>query len=304
MKKALLCLLLVMAVTFSFSFFGTADFAAAETPYESGTYNARGDITVYANLSIGGEQALFSIPETYYFNIIDKDGDNKYFITYNNISASAGCYIKADESSFAELTAAETDNITGFTAELVLSGDSIEFYENNSLRIKEALPYAAADVTKVQFLGFATYNSTACAYVKLNDEKQGFMPVEGLKIKSDNTALSEYVIPDNPNYSDVPDNGTTDNKASGGIDNSKLIRIILIVGIVVPALVIMFLLFKPSKKNHYDYDRNRDYNMGSSPYDAPRSRYRDDYYDDRRQPSRGRRDDYDDDDRYYDNRRY
>ena len=82
---------------------------------------------------------------------------------------------------------------------------------------------------------------------------------------------------------DVPDK-TVETKAA---DPNKLTRIILIVGIVVPALVIVLLLFKPSKKGRYDYDRNSTMNdYGASPYDRPRSRYRDDYDDGRR------RDDY------------
>jgi hypothetical protein len=82
----------------------------------------------------------------------------------------------------------------------------------------------------------------------------------------------------------------------------------LIAGIVVPALIIIFLLFKPAggkQRNRYDYDRNRGYDTGASPYDRPRSRYdydRDDYYN----RDRGGRDRYYDDrdrrDRYYDDR--
>ena len=56
------------------------------------------------------------------------------------------------------------------------------------------------------------------------------------------------------------------------------------------------MLFKPAakKRGGYDYDRNRNYDVGPSPYDEPRSRYRDDDYYDRRY----RRDDY------YDRRGY
>lgn len=108
-------------------------------------------------------------------------------------------------------------------------------------------------------------------------------------------------------------------------NTSKMLRIILIVGICVPAALIMFLLFKPTKdgrkktvsnersRDEFDYDERRDYRRrddrdyrDDNYRDERDRRYddrRDDRYDDRRD-ARDYRDDRRYDDRPRDDRRY
>ena len=161
-----------------------------------------------------------------------------------------------------------------------------------------------AEAPAITFIGKGEYDGTSCIYVRCGGE-YGYIPTSCLKTKDGGVAMTDYIIDLHPNYRPtvVPDK-TVETKAS---DPNKLTRIILIVGIVVPALVIVLLLFKPSKKGRYDYDKNSTMNdYGASPYDRPRSRYRDDYDDGRRRDDyrRDRRPDDDYDDGYYDNRRY
>ena len=95
---------------------------------------------------------------------------------------------------------------------------------------------------------------------------------------------------------------------------SKALRIILIVGIAIPAVIIVLLLFKPTKdgrkktvarersRDEFDYDERRDYRRDDRYYDDRRDDRR---YDDRRDDRRDDRD-YRDDRRYdaRDDRRY
>ena len=161
-----------------------------------------------------------------------------------------------------------------------------------------------AEAPAITFIGKGEYDGTSCIYVRCGGE-YGYIPTSCLKTKDSGVAMTDYIIDLHPNYRPtvVPDK----NVETKAADPNKLTRIILIVGIVVPALVIVLLLFKPSKKGRYDYDRNSTMNdYGASPYDRPRSRYRDDYDDGRRRDDyrRDRRPDDDYDDGYYDNRRY
>ncbi len=293
MKKAVIITLLAIAITFSFSFFGTDSVAYAEetTPVQNGTYRAAGDIDVYTYVLRGGtsvEKLLFTIPSTYYFDLTNYEG--VYSVTYNG--KSDNYFIKPD-ANFVALTEKDIGTLGGFSVELELTADCT-FNNRDGMFITDTA-ITVAETTAISFIGYGKNSADVdCAYVLYNNASYGYIPKANLKIKGTTTMLADYTIDFHPNYrTTVSDKPAGDKETP---DNAKLIRIVLIVGIVVPALVIMFLLFKPSKKSRYDYDRNRGYDMGNSPYDRPRSRYRDDYYDDydRPAPPRGRRDDYDD----------
>lgn len=296
MRKAVIITLLAIAITFSFSFLGTGSVAYAEdsTTAQNGTYRAASDVKVYT-LLLSGEKELFTIPSTYYFEITGYYY-GVYLITYNG--SSAGYYVKPDANFVALDSEKDKGTLDGFSVELALTADATLNKREDTIITDEAVTIGTT--TSIRFIGFGkNTDDTDCAYVVYNNNTYGYIPTASLKIKDTETMLADYKIDFHPNYRTVVTEtpaGKTETP-----DNAKLIRIVLIIGIVVPALVIMFLLFKPSKKNRYDSDRNRGYDMGgASPYDRPRSRYRDEYYDDYDRP-RGRRDDYDDDE-YYNSR--
>lgn len=296
LKKAVVIVLLAIAICFSYSFFGTEDVAyAADTPVENGTYRAAADITVY--IWAGGvEKALFTIPNTYYFDVIG-NSSGLYYINYDGSDTTAEYYVKSD-ANFVPLGEKDVGTLGGFTVELALTADSTFNKRISSTRFQDDA-VTVAKTTSVSFIGFGkNFADADCAYVRYNNASYGYLPVANLKIKDTDKMLADYKIDFHPNYRTTVSDNTND-KTKEPIDNAKLIRIILIVGIVVPALVILFLLFKPSKKSRYDYDRNRGYDSGYSPYDRPRSRYRDDYDDGYGRPAPRRRDDYGDD---YDDR--
>ena len=297
-KLSILVILLISVTCLTFAFMPASAVSHAESTsqtFENGTYRAASDIDVY--LISNASAVLFTIPSTYYFDITDYS-DGKYAITYNGVS---GLFIKSD-ANVARLTDADKEPRGGFSLELVLANDS-DFYKQGSFGFKKE-SVTPDNSPAITFIGKGEYDGTSCIYVRCGGE-YGYIPTSCLKTKDGGVAMTDYIIDLHPNYRPtvVPDK----NVETKAADPNKLTRIILIVGIVVPALVIVLLLFKPSKKGRYDYDRNSTMNdYGASPYDRPRSRYRDDYDDGRRRDDyrRDRRPDDDYDDGYYDNRRY
>lgn len=270
-KLSILVILLISVMCLTFAFMPASAVSHAETDgtYQLGTYRVKNNVSldVYTRLLNGTEIKLFEIPSTYYFDVTEIDGD-VFYIKYNGLD---DLYVK-DASNFVSLTDADKEPLGGFTIELSLSSDASFYVKGRSGFTTKTL--TPAEAPAITFIGKGEYDGTSCIYVRCGGE-YGYIPTSCLKTKA--------------------------------ADPNKLTRIILIVGIVVPALVIVLLLFKPSKKGRYDYDRNSTMNdYGASPYDRPRSRYRDDYDDGRRRDDyrRDRRPDDDYDDGYYDNRRY
>ncbi len=310
LKKTILVLFAV-AITLTLAFSGTGAVAcAAETAdsdFEAGKeYRVPlGESYPVYRMIDGEEVLLFDIPESYYFTFKESN-KGKYYISYNGIEENI--YIK--NTGAMALSDKDAEPRGGFSLDLNLTGNATYYRIGNFVNAEPIVP---SETISVSFIGFCkkyTHDDGTvlnnAAFVKVGNS-YGF--IDNLNLETtDGEALSTFIgnVPLHVNYRPATDTGD-DSRNKAAVDNNKLTRIILIVGIVVPAIIIVLLLFKPSKKNRYDYDRNRNIDYGSSPYDRPRSRYRDDYDDGYRPraPRRDdrRRDDYDDyDDGYYDRR--
>lgn len=310
LKKTILVLFAV-AITLTLAFSGTGAVAcAAETAdsdFEAGKeYRVPlGESYPVYRMIDGEEVLLFDIPESYYFTFKESN-KGKYYISYNGIEENI--YIK--NTGAMALSDKDAEPRGGFSLDLNLTGNATYYRIGNFVNAEPIVP---SETISVSFIGFCkkyTHDDGTvlnnAAFVKVGNS-YGF--IDNLNLETtDGEALSTFIgnVPLHANYRPATDTGD-DSRNKAAVDNNKLTRIILIVGIVVPAIIIVLLLFKPSKKNRYDYDRNRNIDYGSSPYDRPRSRYRDDYDDGYRPraPRRDdrRRDDYDDyDDGYYDRR--
>lgn len=310
LKKTILVLFAV-AITLTLAFSGTGAVAcAAETAdsdFEAGKeYRVPlGESYPVYRMIDGEEVLLFDIPESYYFTFKESN-KGKYYISYNGIEENI--YIK--NTGAMALSDKDAEPRGGFSLDLNLTGNATYYRIGNFVNAEPIVP---SETISVSFIGFCkkyTHDDGTvlnnAAFVKVGNS-YGF--IDNLNLETtDGETLSTFIgnVPLHVNYRPATDTGD-DSRNKAAVDNNKLTRIILIVGIVVPAIIIVLLLFKPSKKNRYDYDRNRNIDYGSSPYDRPRSRYRDDYDDGYRPraPRRDdrRRDDYDDyDDGYYDRR--
>lgn len=309
-KLSILVILLISVICLTFAFM-----PASAVSHAASSYSETPDATVFENgtkyrVPIGSrymvyksiddeEYALFAIPETYYFTYRNSGKNGRNYISYNGISD--GIYIK--ETSAMSLNAEkDVGTCEGYSCDVNVTKGTT-FYVQSTVWMTNQIDNDSV-ITLIGFSDFITPEGTTlynAAYVKVGTT-YGFVDKSSLT-KTDGSQVTDIPLHDNYKPQDVPDK-TVETKAA---DPNKLTRIILIVGIVVPALVIVLLLFKPSKKGRYDYDRNSTMNdYGASPYDRPRSRYRDDYDDGRRRDDyrRDRRPDDDYDDGYYDNRRY
>lgn len=241
----------------------------------------------------------FAIPESYYLsNISDKPAVSQYFqASYCGFNF----YYKASERP-------QTTSVT--------FSDGVSPSPDLRLTLKdEALTLESVQITPehtIKFLGYHTTDATQIFVVATLDgvSRFGFAPL---------SSFEEFVVPYHPiaqaerdrliNSKPAPDPEKGDI-----IPNTSLaLRIVLIIGIAVPAVIIAILLFKPSKndrsqgksvmrterrKGEFDYDSSRTYRDDRyDPRDdyAPRDNYPRDNYPRDSYPRDGYapRDDYD-----------
>ena len=157
--------------------------------------------------------------------------------------------------------------------------DDIDFYEtaDNGNYYRFDLESPLGDI-KI----YITENGTVSIYGTANADSFEEFSVPWHPIAAERRA--ELLAPEEP-----ADDGTADGDLTGG-EPSDALRIILIIGIAVPALIIVFLLFKPVAGGKRGYDkrktmRRQDPEGGGIDYDRTRS-----YESDRDRYDRGYRD--------------
>lgn len=251
------------------------------------------------------------IPESYYVSNISAPItiDDKGTLMYSVLYCGEIFYIKT-ETSIQPTTITFQDDVSPFpNVTLILKEDALLFIDNVEI---------TSDYT-IKLLGYGANdpNLVFVSAIYNGDKHFGFITIDNLE---------PFVVPYHPiaqaerdailasKYQPDPDNGDI-------VPNTSLsLRIILIIGICVPALIIAFLLFKPSgndrtqgkntlrksrKRDEFDYDSSRTYSSDrQNGYDDGYDRGYSRGYNDARSNNRDPRD-YDDRDRYdnnYDNR--
>lgn len=229
-----------------------------------------------STLELTNGDETFLIPESYYIcNISEKPAVPQYYqVSYSGFDF----YYKAQERPSTSTVTFKDDQtlypdvrLTAKTETLTLSGVEI-----------------TSDYT-VRFLGYHTTDSTQIYVVAILDGNSIFGFVS-------RDSFEDFVVPYHPitqaerdrliNSKPAPDPEKGDI-----IPNTSLaLRIILIIGIAVPAIIIAILLFKPSKndrsqgksvmrterrKNDFDYDSSRTYR--DDRYDSRDGYERNDY---------------------------
>lgn len=206
------------------------------------------------------------IPESYYVSnisepiIIDENGTLMYSVSYMGETF----YIKS-EVEIQTTTVTFADGVSPSPNVLLVPK------EGAAITCKDSLNALTTEHT-IRFLGYHTEDSTKIFIVATKDGTSLF----GFANRDD---FENFVVPYHPiaqaerdellasKHTPDPDNGDI-------IPNTSLtLRIILIIGICVPAVIIAFLLFKPSKaertqgKNTLHKNRTRD----DFDYDSPRT---------------------------------
>lgn len=257
------------------------------------------EYAVASALELTSGDDTFLIPESYYISeISQKTAVPQYYqVKYCGMSF----YFKAETRpqtstvTFSDGVSLSPDVRLTLTAEsLSLSG--IEITSDYTIKF---LGYHPTDTTQIYVVAMLD-GSTYCGFASRDSFAEFVVPYHPIAQAERDRLIASKAEPD-------PDKGDI-------IPNTSLaLRIVLIIGIAVPAIIIAILLFKPSKndrsqgksvmrkergRNEFDYDSARTYRDGDrydSRYDSRRSDPRydsQDDYDQRRDPRYDSRDDY------------
>ena len=257
------------------------------------------EYAVASALELTSGDDTFLIPESYYISeISQKTAVPQYYqVKYCGMSF----YFKAETRpqtstvTFSDGVSLSPDVRLTLTAEsLSLSG--IEITSDYTIKFLGYHPTDTAQIYVVAMLDGSTY----CGFASRDSFEEFAVPYHPIAQAERDRLIASKAEPD-------PDKGDI-------IPNTSLaLRIVLIIGIAVPAIIIAILLFKPSKndrsqgksvmrkergRNEFDYDSARTYRDSDrydSRYDSRRSDPRydsQDDYDQRRDPRYDSRDDY------------
>lgn len=328
MKKSLTVISVVIALAFALGLmFAPSAAAYADDAYtvnciKAPARNLKDNTTAGQSrvmlLDSSGNPAFY-IPETYYVKVLD---DNAFGGSYYKVEyAALSDIFYIDKSS---LTA--TENSDAIVPSAVQFGVSVSMFPDLRLHLKETesiqfsdginvVTITSADDYNIKFLGSNDENVYVTAS-RNGSSYKGLVPKE--KFAAFSVPYHPISEAERQALLSSPD-GNVGGNGEITPNSSKTLRIILIVGIVVPAVLIVLLLFKPAKdggnnydkramkktrrNNEYDYDRSRsyskDYDRRERDYDRrdyPRD-YDRDYDRDRDYPRRER--DFDERERYY-----
>jgi hypothetical protein len=184
---------------------------------------------------------LFLLPETYYAKIDNMDNDF-YFITFNGISGKVGKNLVS--------TIGYHTQASGTMQELRIDP---QYYDFKTIALKSSMDGGEEILLPVNdsFIFLGEYPLTEMWYCIRYNDKIGY-------IKAARTTAPNIQIP-----VFKPEQPQQPNTSGGGseiIDTPKekasLLRILIIAGLCVPAVILIFLLFKPQKprKRRYYYD--------------------------------------------------
>ncbi len=318
MKKFLVTALLIITAVFALTATG---FAAADVAYaddngfvyicvtpsdESLVANETPRNTEIPVVNIGKGETAFFLIESYYYKVKENAVLTDYYNLYYG-SENSGLSVNKNLVSeyIVNTLPANANGVEAPSVHVTIKdGKSVTAGSNT------VIDSASSDYT-LRFLGF---NANADVYFSAQKGDSGVLfgtaPLD---------SFNAFTVPYHPvSEARRAELNTTPPVVDGNGDltagtPSKTLRIILIIGIAVPALLIILLIFKPSSdtkrgydkramkhdsKQNIDYDRERNYNADRDRYDRGYRDYERRDYPERRDYDRGY------DNHGYDNRGY
>ena len=259
--KRILPVLLLLAVIVCFAFAAYAS-ASAETSFYLKV--ERDGISLYENTAI--QAAMFTLPKTYYVKILRLSYAPSYhLVEYNGVKG----LIKI--SDFSDTPEENVPN-PYYTSTLITAHIETVLYSSPSFSSRTEI---AASGLSLTYLGKVngekgTYDTPVWFAVLYANEVYYLH----CSLTNNLSLLESSFAPVHPNSVVEPDPSTPASGNAGAAaptkDSFDVVRLLLIIGMIVPLLVIVFLLFKPRRRRSAPqrsrrYDREDDY---------------DDYYDD------------------------
>lgn len=254
-------------------------------------HNANSGASKVAIKDLDTDNVVFYLPESYFLTNVEyrkiaRFDFEYYAFSYAGLDTSKW-YIDFDASLVVETVTFTADENPFPDVRLVLIDNGATIYLDNETILTNdfTIKFIGFDETGEDFYVSATKDGvTKYAMVGKSLFTSNSIPYQA-RTQAEREALLKEIA-STPKAGDIVPN------------TSKTLRIILIVGICVPAALVVLLLFKPTKgarKNSVSRERSRD----EFDYDDARSYHRDDRdYRDDRQDNRDYRDDRRDDRRY------
>lgn len=198
-------------------------------------------------LSESGEK-LFLLPDTYYARINNLD-ENYYYVTFNGVN---GKVVKTAVSTVGYHASA-----TGTTRDMTISGEYSEFV---AINLKKAPDIGAENACQVPLGETITYIGSyptdgALWYYAQYNGSYGYVKAERTSMT---TVSIPAFVPETLPVEETPEADDTDKTVLDKLDDTEL-KIVIIVGLAIPAVAVVVLLFRPAitkrrnkKETYYD----------------------------------------------------
>ena len=238
-KKAILIIILIVLSISLYSPFQAYANELVSTPH----IKISGEVWLLSN----DGNKLFQLPDTYYAKIDNLD-ETYYYVNFNGIN---GKVLKLQVS-----TVGYHEKALGTLRDLRISDSYSEF---DSINLKTAPDLSSANTVAMPiresftFLGKYQTNNDLWYYVKYN---QYYGYVKADRTTQPNIVFDDFVpavLEQKTPTSNEPSTSPPKSVFEGLNANQDFLKIIIIIGLTIPAILIIFLLFKPSKYNSTHY---------------------------------------------------
>lgn len=198
---------------------------------------ATGDVWLYDDK---GEK-LFIVPASYYARINNLD-DNFYYITFNGI---AGKVHKKEVSAVGYHTTAPGTSITLYLSESYSDFTHIQLKQHPDIGAESLLgvPYGEG----FSYLGSYPTDSGELWYCVKYNEVIGY--IRAMRTSEPSITIPTFV-PEEPPATEASAEPSKDSKDVINNLTSTELKIIIILGLAIPALAIVVLIFKPHKRKY------------------------------------------------------
>ena len=252
--------LAIAVLAFSVAFEST-DVAYADEDYFYVPQEPQNKIAVSSTIEFSNTDGtgLFYIPESYYIKFLGDNSDS-ISVSYMGLEGTIKKNLGLDKKS---ITAISKKTITESNAypniQLTTSEENISYTNMNDVETS-----VAANTVKVYFMGEAKDGTNI--YIKFVTDDSTFYGYTNKSI------FGSYTLSASQEVIDAIDKANTSPIAkSTNTNNSKALRVVLIIGLIIPAVVIALLIFIPKKSEQYDKARMHGNKTTFIDYDKTRS---------------------------------
>lgn len=192
---------------------------------------------------------LFLLPNTYYAKI-DNIDDNYYYISFNGICG------KVDKTSVS--TVGYHKQACGTLQELSIDP---QFSDFKTICLKSSMDSSSQEIllpVEDSFIFLGEYPQSEMWYCIKYNEKIGYIKASRTTVPSMEIQpfIPEIETEENTNQNDTDttiDNGNPAEDPFDFLNKNDTLRVLIIIGISIPALFLIFLLFRPTKKSKHRY---------------------------------------------------